>query len=409
MRRPFDLSPVTPRVPIPANNLVTAIGDSITSASGASTGGTVPIATLAAGGYGRYQAQLSTVAGVGAYFTWAAMLPKTGDTVALGRMRWAGVHATVNMRADQVRTTHLDGVDSPLNDLVKPGTCVVMAGSNNLPLISPSGSVIQDQLDLALTDLKYMYTKLMANGILPIACQIPPSDTANYGAGVLALNDRIVKLAAAMHIPCVDMFTPAWSGTGATWGSGNTNDGIHPSVTGAKLMAQPLTDMLHTVLPNSYPVLAVVATDDASNMLYRNGSFTDDGNADGVPDGGGPTQSATYWTQTANGCVWTLGTRTGFDGKALRFNKTTDPGTSELQGSGSAPPAPLEVDGHIIGFGFVMEIASWNANTFFQVSQWKVLDSTVRPFNVNIRTDGGFTSAIAPFVWYQEFAQLSGY
>jgi hypothetical protein len=392
-----------------ANNFVTAIGDSITLAGAAATGGRI---TETVGGfafsYSRMHAQLANASPVGGYLTWAAIVPKTGDSAGDGKLRWGGAHATVNLRTDQIWTTHIIGDDSPLNVRSKAGTCLIMAGSNDLAQICPSGTIVQNELNEAVVYIGKMIDALLDRGYFVALCATPPHNTANNKTALAALLPNLVSLAQRKRVLYIDTHTPV-SDAAFGWGANmHQGDGIHPSVLGAKAMGLAIRDALDPYLPNAAPTLSVVATDDAANMLYKNGSFTDDGNADGVPDGG-QTQSTTFWGQTANGTAWTLGARAGYDGQAMRWNKTSDPGTSQLQGSGSNPPSPLGVDGHTITWAFKAEIASWAASTQWLHECWKVADSTIKPFRLNLQTDGAFTSAIDPFVWSQEWVVPSGF
>lgn len=388
--------------PVPTNNLVTAVGDSITVANAAATGGTVPGVT----GYGKYQAQTCNASGVGGYLTWACILPKTGDTAATGKMRWGGVHATGGMTVNQVLTTHVQGADSPLNDAIRAGICVICAGQNDAAAMTS-----QSAIDSRVADVQTICETLAANGILPVIAACPPNNT--NPANIQNYNTSLAAKATQLGVTFVDFHTPCANpdGTWKTNYNGAGTDAVHPSVIGAVAMGQALRDALDSLLPATTPTLATIATDDAANYLYKNGSFTDDANADGVPDGG-QTQTATFWSQTANGCAWSLGVRSGYDGKALRWNKTTDPGDSQLQSTGGGVvgnPIVGAVDGHALAFGFRAEIASWSANTRLEFACWKQLDATIKPLFLRLLTDALYTTPVAPFVWYQEWTVPTGF
>jgi hypothetical protein len=391
-------SSATGGLPVPANNLVTAIGDSVTVAA-ATSGGTAP----SVASFAKYHGQLVNAAGVGGFLTWAAILPKTGESTGTGKLRWAGVHATGGATINQVHTSHVTGSDSPLFDNPKPGICVIAVGLNDAANFGT-----QPGIDSRVAEVSVMCDELIAGGILPVIAACPPHN--GFPLTVPNFNTTLAAMAASRGLVYVDWHTPLANPDGTWKLNHNTNgtDNGHPSVRGGVVMGQVLRDAIDHLLPNVTPTLATTATDDLASYLYKNGSFTDDGNADGVPDGG-QTQSSTYWNLTANGTAWTLGARAGYSGQALRWNKTTDPGTSTLQSTAAGTPVPLCLDGHTIAFGFRAEVASWSINTEFDIEGWKLLDAASKPFRLKIGTDFEYTLPIAPFVWYQEWLVPAGF
>jgi lysophospholipase L1-like esterase len=392
------------RLPVPQNNLVVGLGDSITVASHNTAG---------AGITKDYQFQprlINTSGLVGGYLTWAAILPVTGQSVGDGRFRFNGTHATSGIRSDQILADHVNGTDSPLNDNPKPGIVSVMAGANDMALISNNNNTVNTtELDFTIAQLNAMYTALINADILPIACGVPPTNNANYQLACIALNDAIETNAAARGLQFVDVFEAAravpGSTTNAQWATNhNTADGIHPSLLGAKAIGQVVRDAVDKFLPYSYPNLVTAATDGDADLIFKNGAFERDANTDNMPDGGG-TENSGYWTFTANGAASSLGARTNYSGQAWRVNKTVDTaGNSQMQGSGSGTVDIDLVDGHAYDVGFVTEIASMSGTTTqYQITMVKVSDGTKVPFRLTLSNDATFSSAIAPFKFLRTF------
>jgi lysophospholipase L1-like esterase len=392
-------------LPVPSNNIVTAIGDSITLASAVTSGGTAPGVTA----YTKYHAQLvnSATPQIGGYLTWACVLPKTGESEGTGKMRWGGVHATGSITTNTILTTHIQGTDSPLNDSPKAGICVICAGANDLAALTTQAAI-----DSRIADIETMCDALVGAGILPVIATPPANNNpgnTNLPAFVASLNTFAAGYMTGLI--CVDFFEATRAPGQVTW---NTNynaagtDPAHPSVIGARAMGQILRDAIDALLPATVPTLATTATDDSANYLYKNGSCTDDGNADGIPDGG-MTQSATYWSSTANGAAYALAPRTGFNGKAWEINKTTDPGDTALSGTGAGSPIIILTDGHDTSFGFKAEVVSWAAATRCDFGLWKQSDATTKFAQLRLGTDSLFSGTVAPFVWFQQFTVPAGY
>lgn len=380
----------------PANNLVAGVGDSLTVASANTGGADYDSAFLLR--------TINPTGLVGGYLAWATILPKTGDSAATGKFRFAGVHATGGLTTAQVKTTHVDGSDSPLNDSPKPGMVAVLTGTNDLGTVSPGGVLDTGALATWKASLKSIYTTLLAAHILPVACKLPPNGVANNQPAVTAMNTAIVQAAAEVGgLPVADLFTPC--ATGNNWTAGYNVDNDHPSVTGARAMGQALRDAVDSWLPSSTPNLVTTATRTGTGIIFLNGDQTTDGDADGVPNGGYTAEANGYWAQTANGTAWTLGARSGYSGQAWRWSKTSDPGDSQCQGSGAGGTvSPVLADGHLYEVGFTAEVASWSdATTRFTFDLIKVTDGSKVPFSVSIRKDSGFGSAVSRFVLFSTF------
>lgn len=380
-------------LPVPSNNLVVGVGGSTVAAAAVASGGSVPgVAT-----YGKFQAQTCNASGLGSFLTWACILPKTGDSAGDGKMRWCGAHATGGITMQQVYDDHVIGSDSPQYDAVKPGMAVVHVGPNDAASFTDQAAI-----DTKIAIVRQIYTALISQGILPVSMSCSPHNT--YPDNVKNFNTSLSALASSMGLTYIDGHTPCANPDG-TWKTNyNTagTDPVHPSVIGAKAMGQVLRDGIDSLLPNVTPTLATTATDDSAAWLYKNGSFTDDGNGDFVPDGG-MTQSATYWTQVANGCAWELGTRSGYDGKACRWNKTTDPGDTTWTSTGAGAPIIVIPNSHLIAFGFKAEVISASASTSMTFTGRHQTTSATNPFRLNIQNDTIHDGSVAPFVWYQEW------
>ena len=387
-----QVSGAGPSLPVPSNNLVVGVGDSITVSSHNTAGAGITTDR-------QFQPRLLNPSGnTGGFLMWAALLPKTGDTTGNGRFQFNGVHGTGGLTAAQIKTTHIDGTDSPLNDSPKPGIVVVLAGTNDLGTVSPGGVVDNGALDTTCDAIESIWDALIAADILPVACLVPPINTVNNQPAVTAINAQITSRAAAKGIVAADLFTPC--ATGDNWSANmHSGDGVHPSNLGAKAMGQALRDAIDSALFAGTPNLVTAATDGDADLVFENGAFERDGNADDIPNGGGQgAETNTYWTFTAAGAVPDLIARTGFDGLAWRVNKSTDSGQTTASGTGVGTNDIDLVDGHTYEVGFVFEIASWSGtNTYASLQLNKITDGSKIPFRLNLELDSSFASAIAPF------------
>jgi lysophospholipase L1-like esterase len=327
------------------------------------------------------------------------ILPRTGAQMGDGRFEFVGTHATGGAQASTIKTTHIDGTDSPLNDNPKPSFAVVLAGSNDIGAVAPSNVVNPTQLASTLDAIESIWDTLIANDILPIACMLPPNNGTAQNA-ILAINQGIRERGHAKGLVVVDLFTPCWSGTGATWGTNmHTGDGTHPSVLGAKLMGQALRDAIDPLLLPTHPNIVDADTDAASDLMLHNGAFERDTNSDNIPNGGrtSGSETATFWILTANGATPTLAARTNFSGKALRLNKTDDTAGNTLLSSSGGSDAISLVDGHLYKVLLKGEIASWSGtNTQILYQAIKVTGDV--PFRITFQNDFSFSGAIAPFI-----------
>lgn len=369
----------------PLNNLVAGLGDSITNANSSSPG--------------TVQAQLTDAAEVGGYLTWASILPVTGEDYGNGRLRWGRTYATGGYLTSQVKDEHLPELlaADPL-----PGFAVIASGANDAGegQTQTGGVVIEANMDAWQSDMEYMYDACLSAGIIPVGFLPFPHDDAEYQVALAEMRTRVVAMCEERDIPYMDAFTGI--NTAGAFSTGMSHDGIHPSCLGAKVAGQSLRDVLDDWLLDWYPILADGNNDRSTMMLWANGSSREDRDADGIPDGGIPPVQLDPWTLTAQGAALTIGSRTDFVGNAIRFNKSTDPDTTQLQSSASNGVAPVLTVGDTYGIGFMAEVADWDASTFILLDFHDSADVTIKQARLNIRNDSEFVDPIAPFVWYQE-------
>ena len=360
----------------PLNNHMAAIGDSITLAGNN--------ATISISNSGDDLA--------GSFYGWTLILPKTGDTFSNGSLYPGGQYATGGYNIAQIKETHLPQV---LAASPKPGICIVLAGSNNLGLISDQASV-----DACLVDLSDIYAQLLAAKILPVACAVPTHNT--WRDRVILLNTSIQAKATDLGIPFADFFAPTDNGS-TGWIAGYEVDGVHPSVTGAKAMAQVLRDVLdHYLAAPTYTLMTVTNEFTLTGLEWKNGVMVDDANADGIPDGG-ETQGATAWYVATGGADMQyslVGGDSNISGNWWRMNKVAQTANFSVYFAGGAGAAPILADGHNVAYGIVIKVDSvGGANTIIQILGYKLIDGAVRSFSVRLQ---GLTGAVAPFVVYLE-------
>lgn len=385
----------------PINNIVTAIGDSITLASAAGTGGKTSAAIVS--GYSKYQAQTVNGTGVGGYLTWTTILPKTGDTSSNGPILWGGVHATSGQNTATIITTHVDGNDSPFNDSPKPGTCVIMCGANDCGegAIQTGGTVNPTTLATWVSNMTYIANKVASRGIMPILLKVTPNSTANNQIAITAMNSALVTLCAARGWTLVDTFTPV--ATGTNWTANYNVDTNHPSVTGAVAMGQAIRDALEPLMPSSRPTLVTTVTEGDSIYQWMNGAFQREGAAPvGVPRGGAPAVEDTNpWTFTAASATPTLGARSGYNGQAWRVLKATNVADTTAISAGGAGVPPQYADADNFAVGFIAEIAVWEASCGLNFEFYQQSNSTNKMARLKLATDANYTTAVKPFVWWQ--------
>lgn len=374
------------------NSLVAAIGDSITFANSGTNDSAL--------------ARLRNTSGnVGAYLTWACIVPKSGASAGDGRLRWGRTHATTNLKVAAIRTNHLPS--AMRSDRYKATFVCILGGTNDYPDISPAGSVLAGPLAAVVADYRAMCVALIANGQIPVICSVTPTTIVNNQPAVAALNAEYFALSEELGVPFAD-FNAAVA-TGVAWDAGMNADGIHPSVAGAKAMGIALRDALEDWLPATpTPALFTTVTETDSSRLWRNASLTNE--TAELPHGGDPNtaESATAWVYTSNSSTLTTAARAGYSGQAARINKTAaGAGASELRSTPTEPVAITVAEGDHVGFGFRAEVASQTAGAVAEWLSYKATDAAVKHTQLTLNT--GDTTVIDPFEWYAEAQIPSGF
>ncbi|HSF80930.1 MAG TPA: SGNH/GDSL hydrolase family protein [Anaerolineales bacterium] len=347
-----------------------AVGDSITAHSASIT----------------IQLADASPAARGFYFDYGLILPPTGESLG-GGLIWGGLSATVGHRIQDVVDTHLPAM---LATTPKIGMCSVLIGAND-------GADFETPALLAahVANMAYIYDTLLANDIFPIACGLPTSD-GGWRAGFQLFNAELETLAAARNIPYVDMFTVTDNGVDG-WLPGYSADGIHPNSVGARAMGQEWRDTLDPWLL-SPPQLVTVATEEASNLLWTNGTQQDDGDADGDPDGG-EVQTVNCWQRFSGGadCNFTLEAEPGVvEGNWWNIEKVANTAATVLLTIGGNP-CPNIPEGHQIAYGFKCKIVSADPATTIMVWGEQIDDGTNTPFRVKLLD---LQAALDPFDFY---------
>jgi lysophospholipase L1-like esterase len=145
-----------------------------------------------------------------------------------------------------------------------PATVVIMAGTNDATASTLSATALAS----TVANLKSMIDQAKAASIQPVICTIPPrSDATNYNQNVQMINAAIHQLAQAEKIVLVDFYSILVDPSTGIYKSGyDLGDGIHPSPTAAKAMAQ----FFITATANLFgpAQISLVATNgDATNLI----------------------------------------------------------------------------------------------------------------------------------------------
>lgn len=224
--------------PPPAFPSFSALGDSITSLAGARSN----FDTINAGGW-----------------------PGWASGLAGGEILVASVYGEASKTSQEIRTRVLPLF---LNDVrsgrgIKPGYCVVLAGTNDPGAIS---------FESTKQALEAIWKAIKDEGIIPILCTLTPRTGAN-GTGYQKINSFIRLYGAANRLRVVDFATAPTltdNSTGA-WITGLSGDGLHPNGAGAKAMGAVLAayfrkwDMCGWIPPLTQ------ANADANNLYGTNG------------------------------------------------------------------------------------------------------------------------------------------
>lgn len=232
--------------------MVAFIGDSIVNNMGAKT-------------------SVGTWSGAGAAWSQWAQLYAGGRFLVGAQIGYPG--ATSSVVRQYVLPQLLADVRAPMS--VKPGYCVVLAGTND-------GTIFADTR-AALTGI---YDTLTAEGIIPILCTLTPR--VSIGVGHQRINSWIRWYGATNGLHVIDFAAASTLNdpSSGAWLSGLTGDGLHPNSAGAKAMGQVMAtafagwDMLNWVPPFSQ-----INADPNNLISTTNALLVTDTNSDGTPDG----------------------------------------------------------------------------------------------------------------------------
>lgn len=186
-----------------------------------------------------------------------------------GRFRLGGVSATAGYTAAQIRDTLL-----PIVLAARPAACIVLAGTNGATDLSGTTA--------ALTTI---YTSMRAAGIAPVLCTIPPQGTSTptTPAAIYALNSWIKSYASANGLVCADIYAATTDSTTGIYTSGYSDDGVHPTATGAEVMGRTIA----TALAGAFwqPAAPLAAANITQQSMHANPLMLADADSDGIPDG----------------------------------------------------------------------------------------------------------------------------
>jgi hypothetical protein len=220
-----------------------------------------------------------------------------------------------------------------------------MAGTNDAtaPALTPAA------LASTVANLKSMIDQAKAAGIQPVICTIPPrSDAANYNQNVQMINGALHQLAQAERVLLVDFYSILVDPATGIYKSGyDRGDGIHPSPTAAKAMAQ----FFITATANLFgpAQISLVATNGDSTNLIANPLFL---------------TSTAAWTTNGYGTspapAYSVVTDPSISGNWFQvvFPPATAPGqTYSVNG-----PYATTVAGHHMAYSFKFQISGLEEN-----------------------------------------------
>jgi GDSL-like Lipase/Acylhydrolase family len=279
-----------------------------------------------------------------------------------------------------------------------PGICCVLAGTNDLAGLN---------LPVNIANLRSIYEQLLAVKILPIACAVPTNNTNR--AHCPDLNDAIATLALEMDLPFCDFFEVTDNGVDG-WIENYSDDGIHPTVAGAKVMGQLVRDTIDPRLLNIVPELITVENEESlSGIMMLNGIMVDDTDADGKPNGGCTAPVTNSWQ------AFTGGPDTSFSlvedegvvsGKWWRMNKTAYTANLQVWQYDSVNNHLILPDNHHMGFGFMFKVdavGGINTDIVLQCYKWS---GGATAFTLALK---GIEGTIAPFVFYKPYTVPVGF
>lgn len=333
---------------------------------------------------------------VGSFRGWSLILPKTGDSISNGKLMWAPYAAMTNVNIATIKNTYLPQILA-LNP--SPGICCVLAGSNDLPALN---------LPVNIADLRSIYEQLLAVKILPISCAVPTSTL--HRDHCFELNPAIASLALEMDLPFCDFFEITDDGI-SDWIEDYSYDGIHPTCVAAKVMGQLVRDTIDPYLLNITPTLITTDNEESlSGILWKNGSMSDDTDADGDPDGGSAAQVTNSWEIVTGAADTTLSLVSDpgvVSGNWWRINKSAYTADLSMRNRDAANNHWDYVNGHHVATAFLFKVdvvGGIDTNINFIIHSWS--NGAVKSFSISLL---GFTGTIAPFVVYVPYTVATGF
>ncbi|MFP5213067.1 MAG: SGNH/GDSL hydrolase family protein [Acidobacteriota bacterium] len=184
----------------------------------------------------------------------------------------------------------------------RPDKVFIKGGTNDIDVLTTAQT---------LANLQQLVMLVKSIGATPIICTIPPK--SGKATAVNAINLGVKRIARSNRITLVDFHSVlANEATGNLTAAYDSGDGVHPSKTGARAMA----DAAISATAHLWQPLNFLPTDntDTNNML-ANGLFLTDAGADGVADS---------WTKggTSSTVVSSLVTDAAIKGKWQQFVRT---------------------------------------------------------------------------------------
>jgi lysophospholipase L1-like esterase len=185
-----------------------------------------------------------------------------------GRIRYGGAAATAGFTSAQILEATRELLATPPARPIAYAT--VLAGTND----------IGDELPLAGTqaNLTAIYDLLVAHGITPVLCTLPPRDGVEAGYSpetivrqrdaTILLNQWIAHTAQVNGWPLVDLYSALVDPETGEYKPGLHSDFLHQNSAGAQVMGAALAEALAGYEPSPSPLLA----DSQSDTAYAVGN-----------------------------------------------------------------------------------------------------------------------------------------
>lgn len=118
---------------------------------------------------------------------------------------------------------------------------VVEMHPKTVALIAGTNDIIEGRSNTTIDNLDAIRNQLENAGIAVVVGFLPPSN--KYPNAVIEMNERIAEWADEHQVPTFDAHTPLAAQDG-TYRDGMSNDGLHPSPAGTRLIAEAATPLL---------------------------------------------------------------------------------------------------------------------------------------------------------------------